>query len=143
MEMIMKVNVPLLKRLREKKSWSQEHLAEASGLGLRTIQRVEREGNASAETRLALAAALDVDVERLGSAEPAGTLGVEKKPSRLGPEAAKFLRHAFTYALVNAFLMWMDWRQNGRLTWSLYPLAGWGLGLLSHGLRVFLSAARE
>jgi transcriptional regulator with XRE-family HTH domain len=43
--------------VREKKSWSQEHLASASGLSVRTIQRVEVENIASAETRLALAAA--------------------------------------------------------------------------------------
>jgi transcriptional regulator with XRE-family HTH domain len=51
-----------VRALREKKSWSQEHLASASGLSVRTIQRVEVENIASAETRLALAAALDVPV---------------------------------------------------------------------------------
>jgi transcriptional regulator with XRE-family HTH domain len=61
----MKINGEAVRALRERKSWSQEHLASASGLSARTVQRVEIEGIASAETRLALAAALDVPVADL------------------------------------------------------------------------------
>ena len=62
MEAQMKINGEAVRALREQKSWSQEHLASASGLSVRTVQRVEIDGVASAETRLALAAALDVPV---------------------------------------------------------------------------------
>lgn len=65
MEVHMKINGELVRVLREEKSWSQDHLASASGLSVRTIQRVEAEGVASAETRLALAAALGVPVSAL------------------------------------------------------------------------------
>ena|SRR5688572_19258179 len=65
MEAQMKINGEAVRALREQKSWSQEHLASASGLSVRTVQRVEIEGIASAETRLALAAALDVPVAEL------------------------------------------------------------------------------
>jgi transcriptional regulator with XRE-family HTH domain len=58
----MKINGEAVRALREQKSWSQEHLADASGLSVRTVRRVEMENVASAETRLALAAALDVPV---------------------------------------------------------------------------------
>jgi len=58
-ELDMKVDPTKLRLLREARSWSQERLADAAGLSLRTVQRVEREGNASAETRLALAGALN------------------------------------------------------------------------------------
>jgi DNA-binding XRE family transcriptional regulator len=69
----MKINGNTVRVLREEKSWSQEHLANASGLSGRTIQRVEAEGVGSAETRLALAAALGVPVSALmaGSSSPA------------------------------------------------------------------------
>ena len=53
------MNAQHIRKLREARAWSQEHLADAAGLSLRTIQRVEAEGKASAETRLALAAALE------------------------------------------------------------------------------------
>ncbi len=59
-----------IKALREAKAWSQAHLAEAASLSLRTVQRVEAEGTASAETRLAIAAALDVLVDELNAAPP-------------------------------------------------------------------------
>ena len=68
METQMKINGDAVRALREQKSWSQEHLANASGLSVRTVQRVEMENVASAETRLALAAALDVPVAVLMSA---------------------------------------------------------------------------
>lgn len=61
----MKINGDLVRALREEKSWSQEHLARASGLSERTIQRVEVDGLSSPETRLALAAALGVPVSEL------------------------------------------------------------------------------
>jgi transcriptional regulator with XRE-family HTH domain len=70
MEAQMKINGDAVRALREQKSWSQEHLADASGLSVRTIQRVEMENLASAETRLALAAALDVPVAVLMPAPP-------------------------------------------------------------------------
>jgi transcriptional regulator with XRE-family HTH domain len=55
-----KVDPVKLRSLRETKSWSQEHLASAAGLSSRTVQRVESDGSASAETMLALASALGV-----------------------------------------------------------------------------------
>ena len=70
METQMKINGEAVRALREQKSWSQEHLANASGLSVRTVQRVEMENVASAETRLALAAALDVPVSVLMPAPP-------------------------------------------------------------------------
>jgi DNA-binding XRE family transcriptional regulator len=65
METQMKINGEAVRALREQKSWSQEHLANAAGLSVRTVQRVEVESAASAETRLALAAALGVPVADL------------------------------------------------------------------------------
>jgi transcriptional regulator with XRE-family HTH domain len=71
MEAQMKINGEAVRALRERKSWSQEHLASAAGLSVRTVQRVEVDNIASAETRLALAAALDVPVAELMPALPA------------------------------------------------------------------------
>jgi transcriptional regulator with XRE-family HTH domain len=65
MEAQMKINGAAVRALREQKSWSQEHLASAAGLSVRTVQRVEVQNLASAETRLALAAALGVPVADL------------------------------------------------------------------------------
>lgn len=49
-----------IKALRQQNSWSQDLLAKMSGLSLRTIQRVEKDGTASSETLLSLASTFDV-----------------------------------------------------------------------------------
>jgi len=51
-----------IKRWREDRSWSQEHLADAAGLSLRTVQRIENGEGASRDSVMALAAAFNVDV---------------------------------------------------------------------------------
>ena len=54
-----------VKFFRKDNGWSQELLAKASGLSLRTIQRAEKDGNSSAETQLALAAAFNISPKEL------------------------------------------------------------------------------
>jgi transcriptional regulator with XRE-family HTH domain len=55
---------------RERRAWSQEHLAEVAGLSLRTVQRIENSGAASFETARALAAVLEMDVALLALRPP-------------------------------------------------------------------------
>ncbi|AMJ57252.1 hypothetical protein AXG53_11810 [Stenotrophomonas sp. KCTC 12332] len=56
----MKIDGQRIKQLREARGWSQEHLASLCGLSARTVQRLEAEGSASLESRMAVAAALEV-----------------------------------------------------------------------------------
>ena len=65
----MKVNAELVVKLRKDRSWSQDELAIASGLNLRTIQRVEKHASASLQTKKALASALDIDTRDLDTEE--------------------------------------------------------------------------
>ena len=53
-----------IRSLRERKAWTQEQLAGAARIALRTVQRAE-DGAMSAETKAAIAGALDVPVEKL------------------------------------------------------------------------------
>jgi transcriptional regulator with XRE-family HTH domain len=55
----------LVKELRQKKRFSQEQLAEACGLSLRTIQRIESGHRVSYGSLLALAGAFDCDADTL------------------------------------------------------------------------------
>ncbi len=57
-----------IRTLRERKAWTQEHLAGAARISPRTVQRAE-EGVMSAETRAAIAGALDISVESLAAAQ--------------------------------------------------------------------------
>lgn len=72
----MKVDTKLIKELREERAWSQEHLASVAGLSARTVQRLEAEGNASLESKMAIAAAFGVEPARLTPAlEPMPATG--------------------------------------------------------------------
>lgn len=61
----MNINSALVKELRSEKSWSQEELALASGLNLRTVQRIEKEATASLQSKKALAGAFGIAVKDL------------------------------------------------------------------------------
>ncbi|MDD4976990.1 MAG: helix-turn-helix transcriptional regulator [Bacteriovorax sp.] len=100
METIMgKVNLKvanLVRAEREKRGWTQLHLAEIASLSERTVQRFEKDGVGSKETLLALASSLDLDIEKLTEEEP------PKKPDNVirnfplimnGKEALDFVWH--------------------------------------------------
>jgi transcriptional regulator with XRE-family HTH domain len=63
--MDMRIDSKRIRAERERRAWSQEHLATVSGLGLRTIQRIEKTGAASFESARALASVFEVSVADL------------------------------------------------------------------------------
>jgi DNA-binding XRE family transcriptional regulator len=66
----MKLSPPEVRRLRLARGWSQEHLAQAAGLSVRTVQRVEADGTASLATATSLAATFDLSLPALLPATP-------------------------------------------------------------------------
>ena len=82
--MDMQVDAQLIKSERLKRAWSQEQLAQLSGLGIRTVQRIESGGNASLETIKALSAVLELPVEALLSKVSAPLVN-PPSPSRPSP----------------------------------------------------------
>ena len=63
--MDVQVDSDLIRSEPEKRAWSQEHLAGAAGIGVRTIQRIEATGVASYESVRAMSAALEIPVNTL------------------------------------------------------------------------------
>ena len=63
--MNMKAKSSVIRKHRIDRPWSQEHLAKASGLGLRTIQRLESRGSGSQESIKALASVFEVNADTL------------------------------------------------------------------------------
>jgi transcriptional regulator with XRE-family HTH domain len=55
----------MIKQIRVSKGWSQEQLAQFSGLSVRTIQRIERGHNAGLESLKCIAAVFEIDISRL------------------------------------------------------------------------------
>lgn len=78
----MDINTKTVKSLRQQRGWSQQHLADACEVSLRTIQRAEKDGRVSPDTLQALCAVLEVTPKSLsqvpdltaGQFEPANPL---------------------------------------------------------------------
>ncbi len=54
-----------VKEMREERAWPQRQLADVSGINLRTVQRLEKDGTAAFATLMAIAAAFEIDVKQL------------------------------------------------------------------------------
>ena len=87
----MKIAATTVRQLREARAWSQEQLATVSGISPRTVQRVESEGVASLDTRMALAAALECEpamllesaaAERVAHIQPAAVSAAQLSSTR-------------------------------------------------------------
>lgn len=102
--MDMKIDTQKLIQLRNTKAWSQQHLADVSGLSLRTIQRIEKTQSASQDSVKAIAAAFDVTPDRLlidESAQAAPQLSL----SGNHPQPHPSVRNGFPISQQN--LMWL------------------------------------
>lgn len=61
----MKISPNKIKQLRLEHGWSQEQLSEIAGISYRTIQRIERDGSCSLESKMALASAFAMAPQEL------------------------------------------------------------------------------
>ena len=84
----MKINAELVVALRTKRAWSQDELSIASGLNLRTIQRIENEASASLQSKKALASVFGISIHDLEHVEKPSVTKYEYKsvemPFRFG-----------------------------------------------------------
>jgi transcriptional regulator with XRE-family HTH domain len=139
-----------VQKLRLQKGWSQQQLADLSGLSARTIQRIEQGQSASVESLKSLAAVFEIDFSTLqeptmnASAANPSPLSAASEPSveealafRHVRKLKGFYRHALQYVLVvGALAIYNLWRQPHHL-WFLWVAFGWGLGLVVHAVRIF------
>lgn len=55
----------------------------------------------------------------------------------------EFLEHLWSYLIVNAGLLGFDFFRDGRLSWALWPLIMWGIGVAFHALNTYLTGTEE
>lgn len=101
--MEMKIDAQRIRLERERRAWTQAQLAGATGLGLRTVQRIEREGSASFESAQAIAAALELSIAEL-RIESAATPG-QRTP---GLPIVRLIVAALSGVAVWAWFTWSD-----------------------------------
>lgn len=63
------VSGAVVRELRQRRGWTQEHLSAIAGLSAKTIQRVEASGVCSLETRSALLSVFEIEIEQLAGKE--------------------------------------------------------------------------
>lgn len=68
------INASIVKQERTHRGWTQQQLADVSGLSLRTIQRVENQGQGSMETCSALCSVLEMERGKLLESPPRDAL---------------------------------------------------------------------
>jgi transcriptional regulator with XRE-family HTH domain len=136
----------LIQKLRLQRGWSQEQLAELTGLSVRTIQRIERGQTPSAESLKALAAVLEVNFGALREAHmtpstsPSFTQGVSMDEALALARVRKikgFYWHVVQYVVIVGFLIAVNLLTFPRYFWAGWTALAWGLGLALHGLQVF------
>ncbi len=133
----------LIQKLRLKRGWSQQQLAEASGLSARTIQRIEAGQTPSIETLKSIAAVFEVDFSTfLPETQMATTAAIHDEKQEA--EAFDYVRrlrrfyvHCFRYVLVILVLAGVNLLTAPHHPWALWVAGGWGLGLAMHAFRIF------
>jgi len=131
--MFFKTDTAKIKRWREERHWSQEHLAQLAGIGLRTLQRIENGQQASSETLKALANAFSVDVVAL-SVDPeveAAQIVRNRQTEAVRALRLSFLIHAACYVVVAAVFMTISIGLGAFV--MKWPLLWVTVALLGHG----------
>jgi len=132
----------LVQKLRVRRGWSQEQLAELTGLSVRTIQRIERGQTPSVESLKAIASVFEVDFTDLREQqmETPATQRVsadEALALRRVCEIKGFYTHLVQYCAVIMILAVVNLLTYSHHFWVIWPAIGWGIAVLLQGLRAF------
>ncbi|NVJ65119.1 MAG: 2TM domain-containing protein [Gammaproteobacteria bacterium] len=147
----------IIRKLRLKRGWSQEHLAHITGLNVRTIQRLERGQNPSLETKKSLAAVFEVDISTFDTTASSETSGAtkmtenttsnssnplpietieqdEKEAIEYAKGVKEFLTHLLLFVVFIPVIIYKKGIDDPTFLWLMI---GWGIGLVFHGLNAF------
>lgn len=140
-----------VQKLRLQRGWSQQQLAELSGLSVRTIQRIENGSAASTESLKSLASVFEIDFSILSSEPampdtPTPTSSPSHTPSASQQEQLALLEvrklkgfylHLAQYVVVIAALCAINLLTTPHRLWFYWPALGWGIGILAHAAAIF------
>ncbi len=157
----------IIRKLRLQRGWSQEQLAEISGVSTRTIQRIERGRKASLESLKCLAAVFETDFNTLredndmpdqtltekdrealdkmqiliagqqGRFADDGVSEKEREAMEYVRDIKGFYANLFSYLVIMILLLIINLVTGPGYFWVVWPALGWGIGLIAHGAAVF------
>lgn len=103
----MDVNARKIKELRTTRGWTQQHLADVCAISLRTVQRVERYGNASQETLSSLAAVFELKQTELTVVTEEVQLVEDKSTSLIDVQTQALILAGLCGVAIGALIMYV------------------------------------
>ena len=131
----------LVQKLRLQRGWSQQQLAELSGLNVRTIQRIEKGQEPSVESLKSLAAVFNVEFSTLKEQGMDNVINESQSAEEILAfnqvrKLKGFYIHLAQYVLVIAVLTVINALTTPNRWWVQWVIMGWGIGVFFHWLQI-------
>jgi transcriptional regulator with XRE-family HTH domain len=131
----------LVQKLRLQRGWSQQQLAELSGLNVRTIQRIEKGQEPSVESLKSLAAVFNVEFSTLKEQGMDNVISESQSAEEILAfnqvrKLKGFYIHLAQYVLVVAVLTVINALTTPNRWWVQWVIMGWGIGVFFHWLQI-------
>ena len=131
----------LVQKLRLQRGWSQQQLAELSGLNVRTIQRIEKGQEPSVESLKSLAAVFNVEFSTLKEQGMDNAVSESQSAEEILAfnqvrKLKGFYIHLAQYVLVVALLAVINVLTTPNRWWVQWVIMGWGIGVFFHWLQI-------
>ena len=131
----------LVQKLRLQRGWSQQQLAELSGLNVRTIQRIEKGQEPSVESLKSLAAVFNVEFSTLKEQGMDNVISESQSAEEILAfnqvrKLKGFYIHLAQYVLVIAVLTVINALATPNRWWVQWVVMGWGVGVFFHWLQI-------
>ena len=131
----------LVQKLRLQRGWSQQQLAELSGLNVRTIQRIEKGQEPSVESLKSLAAVFNVEFSTLKEQGMDNVITESQSAEEILAfnqvrKLKGFYIHLAQYVLVVALLAVINALTTPNHWWVQWVVMGWGVGVFFHWLQI-------
>jgi len=131
----------LVQKLRLQRGWSQQQLAELSGLNVRTIQRIEKGQEPSVESLKSLAAVFNVEFSTLKEQGMDNAVSENQSAEEILAfnqvrKLKGFYIHLAQYVLVIAVLTVINALTTPNRWWVQWVVMGWGIGVFFHWLQI-------
>jgi hypothetical protein len=102
----------------------------------------KQQGEYTREQIIEIASELGVSSESLQAAEQEwlkNNVKVKKEKMSHSQQRKEFKSHLFAFMAINGFLVLLNLGVSPGYFWAIYPILGWSLGLLLHGIKVYTS----
>ena len=131
----------LVQKLRLQRGWSQQQLAELSGLNVRTIQSIEKGQEPSVESLKSLAAVFNVEFSTLKEQGMDNAISESQSAEEILAfnqvrKLKGFYIHLAQYVLVIAVLTVINALTTPNRWWVQWVIMGWGIGVFFHWLQI-------